>query len=144
MIDALYGCWAFNNVDFVADLQYSVSIDFFQNIFKVHYIRGFSPQDMRRLLNHAWSTFSWCYYGTSIHFPDASIFFFYNHFTLLDSWKYFAFVGTNDLLGFVEIEGVLSLAGIKDLLNFVGIKDLPGFTGIKDLPGFAFLESRIS
>ena len=62
-------------------------------------------------------------------------FFFYNHFTLLDSWKYFAFAGTNDLLGFAEIEGVLSLAGIKDLLSFVGIKDLPGFT---------FLESRIS
>ena len=62
-------------------------------------------------------------------------FFFYNHFTLLDSWKYFAFAGTNDLLSFVEIEGVLSLAGIKDLLSFVGIKDLPGF---------AFLESRIS
>jgi len=62
-------------------------------------------------------------------------FFFHNHFTLLDSWKYFAFAGTNDLLGFVEIEGVLSLAGIKDLLNFVGIKDLPGFT---------FLELRIS
>ena len=61
--------------------------------------------------------------------------FFYNHFTLLDSWKYFAFAGTNDLLGFVEIEGVLSLAGIKDLLSFVGIKDLPGFT---------FLELRIS
>ena len=71
-------------------------------------------------------------------------FFFHNHFTLLDSWKYFAFAGTNDLLGFVEIEGVLSLAGIKDLLNFVGIKDLPGFVGIKDLPSFAFLESRIS
>ena len=62
-------------------------------------------------------------------------FFFHNHFTLLDSWKYFAFAGTNDLLGFVEIEGVLSLAGIKDLLNFVGIKDLPSFT---------FLELRIS
>ena len=62
-------------------------------------------------------------------------FFFHSHFTLLDSWKYFAFAGTNDLLGFAEIEGVLSLAGIKDLLNFVGIKDLPGFT---------FLESRIS
>ena len=62
-------------------------------------------------------------------------FFFYNHFTLLDSWKYFAFAGTNNLLGFAEIESVLSLAGIKDLLNFVGIKDLPGFT---------FLELRIS
>ena len=62
-------------------------------------------------------------------------FFFYNHFTLLDLWKYFAFAGTNNLLGFAEIESVLSLAGIKDLLRFVGIKDLPGFT---------FLELRIS
>ena len=62
-------------------------------------------------------------------------FFFLNHFTLLDLWKYFAFAGTNDLLGFAEIKGVFSLAGIKDLLSFVGIKDLPGFT---------FLESRIS
>ena len=77
MIDALYSCWAFNNVDFAADLQYSVSIDFLQNIFKVHCLIGFSPQDMRRLLNHFWSTFSWCYCGTSIHFPDASIFFFF-------------------------------------------------------------------
>ena len=61
-------------------------------------------------------------------------FFFYNHFTLLDLWKYFVFAGTNDLLDFPEIEGVLSLAGIKNLLSFVGIKDLPGFT---------FLELRI-
>ena len=82
MIDALYSYWAFNNVNFATDLQYSVSIYFLQNIFKVHCTIGFSPQDMRQLLNHAWSTFSWCYYGTSIHFLMPL--FSWNHFTLLD------------------------------------------------------------
>ena len=53
MIDASYSCWAFHNIDFAADLQYSVSIDSIQNIFKIRHKIGFSPQDMWLLLNHA-------------------------------------------------------------------------------------------
>ena len=49
-----------------------------------------------------------------------TFFFFLNHFTLLDPWKYFAFAGTNDLLDFARIEGVLSFA-------FLEPKDLPSF-----------------
>ena len=104
---------------------------FLQNIFKGHYTIVFSPQDIR---NHAWSTFSWCYCGTSIHFPDAFIlFFFWNHFTLLDPWKYFAFVGTNDLLGFAGIEGVLSFTFLEPRISqalLPGVKDLVHFTNL--------------
>ena len=100
-MDTSFSCWAFNNIDFVADLQYSVSINFLQNTFKVHRTIGFSSQDKRQLLNHTWSTFFWRYCGTSIYFPNASIFF--NHFTLLDPRKYFNFVGTKELFHFARI-----------------------------------------
>ena len=141
MIDALYSCWAFNNVDFATDLQYSVSIYFLQNIFKVHSIIGFSPQDMRQLLSHDWSTFSWCYYGTSIHFLMPLFFFFF--WTILLCWiqgtvplclnqktipsrnNLIFFFGTKELLHFA-----ITMVGIRELLSFFEIKELLHFCWI--------------
>ena len=91
MIDGLYSSWTFNNVDFATNLQYSVSIYFLQNIFKVHSTIGFSPQDMRQLLSHAWSTFSWCYCGNSIHFLMPLFFFSFEPFYFAGSKEPFHF-----------------------------------------------------
>ena len=58
---------------------------------------------------------------------------FLNHFTLLDPWKYFAFVGTNDLLDFARIEGVLSFTFLEPRIYqalLPGFKDLVHFTNL--------------
>ena len=142
MIDALYSCWAFNKVDFATDLQYSVSIYFLQNIFKVHSTIGFSPQDMRQLLSHAWSTFSWCYCGNSIHFLMPLFFFSFEPFYFARSKEpfhfawirklfhqgttwFFFFLGTKELLHFA-----ITIVGTRELLSFFEIKELLHFCWI--------------
>ena len=153
MIDALYSCWAFNNVDFAADLQYSASIDFLQNIFKVHRTIRFSPQDMGLcwIMLNPHSLDAIMELLSIFRMPSFFFFFFNNHFTLLDPWKYFNFVGTKELFHFTRIRKLFHQGTTRIYIYILlesrisyGIKGLLSFARIKDLLNFTFLESRIS
>ena len=145
MIDALYSYWAFNNVDFATDLQYSVSIYFLQNIFKVHCTIGFNPQDMRQLLNHAWSTFSWCYCGTSIHFLMPLFFFFFlEPFYFAGSKELFHFAGIRKLFHQGTTQFFFFFFGTRELLHFARTmartRELLSFFEIKELLHFCWIS----
>ena len=133
---------------FATGLQYSVSIDFLQNIFKAHRTISFSPR-----------TWGCCWIMLNPYSLDAivellSIFltppFFLNHFTLLDPWKYFNFVGTKELFHFARIRKLFHqrttqiFFGTKELLHFArtvaGTRELLNFFKIKELLYFWWIH----